>query len=375
MTDTAPLARPLLGRALSAFGAAIVAVLLLVRTPASVPWVPLGVAAAVLWFVAVLLPPRTPRPVVLAVLGATVLLAAPTGPATDVTGLVPALVAMLAVIAMPERPAALATALPIAAAVLVAAGTPLSGRGPSILLACLGAIVLAVVVGTSRRQARTTELQSRRLLEQQVAVEQERARSAALAERSRIARDLHDVLAHSLGGLVLQLDAVDALLDAGRTTDAAARVRSARALAADGLDEARRAVDALREPEEAADLTGALRELLEVHRALGATATLVVEGEPAVLPPERAGALRRATQEVLTNARRHAPGRPTSLVLRFGTDAVELHATTPALAEPVAASGSGRGLAGLRNRIRDAGGDASWGVSPDGFAVDARVPR
>src|SRR6185312_3428342 len=118
-------------------------------------------------------------------------------------------------------------------------------------------LIVAILVGVSRRQARTGVARERALLE-------ERARTAALAERSRIARDIHDVLAHSLGGLVLQLDAVDALLESGKTAEAAGRVKAARGLAADGLDEARRAVDALRDPD-TADLAGAIEQLVITH--------------------------------------------------------------------------------------------------------------
>ena len=98
-----------------------------------------------------------------------------------------------------------------------------------------------MLVGFSRRQVRIDRRRRRREAER----EQQRAR--LLADRSRAARDIHDVLAHSLGGLVLQLDAVEALLEAGRVDEATRRAGDARALAADGLAEARRAVHALRD--------------------------------------------------------------------------------------------------------------------------------
>ena len=78
---------------------------------------------------------------------------------------------------------------------------------------------------------------------------EEKAQIELLAQRQSVARDIHDVLAHSLGGLVIQLDAVEALLESGDVDAARSRVADARALAASGLGEARRAVDALRDPD------------------------------------------------------------------------------------------------------------------------------
>ncbi len=239
---------------------------------------------------------------------------------------------------------------------------------PTTLGAFVGLIV-AVLVGISRRQSRTGAGRERALLE-------ERARTAALAERSRIARDIHDVLAHSLGGLVLQLDAIDALLDSGKTDDAHARVTAARGLAASGLDEARRAVDALRDPEITADLAGAIEDLVVTHRSLGGAASLRVDGAPGELSADAAGALRRAAQEALSNARRHAPGETTALDLAWTADAATLTASTPlASGAPSSSSGGGRGLAGLRERMDALGGTADWAVRGGDFVVTAWVPR
>ena len=359
------LRRPALGRALSAFGALVIGALLVRAADEAPLWATvLGLVAAALWLAVTLLPQRAPRSTRTVLLAAVVLAGAPAGAPTHVTGLVPALVALLMLVAAARRSVVVSVVVPAAAAALIGLGALAGGGSAGVLVGCLAGLVLAVVVGISRGQAR----------EQQVAAEQERARSAALAERARIAGDLHDVLAHSLGGLVLQLDAVDGLLGAGRVDDATARVRAARILAADGLDEARRAVDALRAPEEAADLAGAIGDLIAVHRSIGAEATLTVTGVPAPVPPEAAAAVRQAAQEVLTNARRHAPGRPTALTLDFTEHAVRLHAST-AGATPSAAPGSGRGLTGLRDRIRGAGGDARWDLVDDRFELTASVPR
>lgn len=138
--------------------------------------------------------------------------------------------------------------LPVWAGVLVAVGVAaifgtaaaIRGSSPAAVLGDVGGVLLAVLIGISRRQFRESQ-------ERQRQAERQAERAELLAQRSRAARDIHDVLAHSLGGLVLQLDAVEALLEAGAIDEAARRAANARALAADGLAEARRAVRALRE--------------------------------------------------------------------------------------------------------------------------------
>lgn len=371
-----PPPRPPLGRALSAFGAVIILVLVLRRMPWDPSWAGVAaVASSLLWLAHTLLPRRAPRRLRRALLVAAAVTGAPTGVPTQVTGLVPALVAVVTLIADPARSAVLAIAVPLAVAALVGLGSLVTGGSVGVLVGCLAGLVLAAVVGISRAQTRVAEQQSRLLLEQQLLVEQERTRSAALAERSRIARDLHDVLAQSLGGLVLQLDAVDALLDAGRVTEASERVRAARGLAGDGLEEARSAVDALREPDDAADLPRTIGDLIDLHRSLGGSAELTVTGVPGPLRAESAGALRRAAQEVLSNARRHAPGEHTHVVLGFEPDTAALGARTPLTDRAAGTGGAGRGLTGLRDRAVAAGGEASWRLADGGFVVDVRVPR
>lgn len=132
-----------------------------------------------------------------------------------------------------------------ACALLAAA---LSTGAPTELLIIYLLIGAGVGLLTRLRAGRLrAETQERALLEEQLVSQRERATTAALAERARIARDLHDVLAHSLGALTLQLDAAAALAQARRWDELEARIDRARGLAADGLAESRRAVAALRE--------------------------------------------------------------------------------------------------------------------------------
>jgi signal transduction histidine kinase len=116
--------------------------------------------------------------------------------------------------------------------------------------------------------------------------------------------------------------------------------------------------------------------LVITHRSIGATASLATTGEPSPLSDEEAGALRRAAQEVLSNARRHAPGQPTALELDWRPEEVALTATTP-LADDLdgpSSAGGGRGLAGLRERMEALGGTAQWEVRAGAFVVTAQIP-
>ena len=360
----------LFGRLLNIAGILAVSVLLVVQVPLAhrPAWVWALAGLALLgWLVRELVPAASRWFVVsclVALAAASVVVTS-----TNVLGYIAGIVCLAALIATPRWPLALGLIAAGASAVVVGVGTLLFAADVPTTLGAFVGLIVAVLVGISRRQSRTGVARERALLE-------ERARTAALAERSRIARDIHDVLAHSLGGLVLQLDAIDALLDSGKTDDAHARVTAARALAASGLDEARRAVDALRDPETTADLAGAIEDLVVTHRSLGGAAAQTVTGATGELSPDAAGALRRAAQEVLSNARRHAPGSATALVLDWTPDAATLTATTPlGSGAPSSGPGGGRGLPGLRERVEAVHGSADWLVRDGAFVVTARVPR
>lgn len=316
------------------------------------------------------------------------LVAAVTGafvaPATDGLAIVPAAVAVLYLIGDPERPVQLGGAVGVACAALVAVGAVPFGSPVAAVLGEMAGIVLAAFAGLSRRQFRTTEEQAALLRERDLEMREEAARVA-------IARDLHDVLAHSLGGLVIQLDAVDALLEAGDAAAARDRVVVARGLAADGLAEARRAVAALRDPDRTAaeatvtpaDFRATLDDLVAAHRTLGGTADLHVAGEPRPLSAGQATALQRALQEALSNARKHAPGAPVDAGLDWQTGRVLLTVSSPLLASRIAAapvselavSGGGHGLEGMRERFAalPLGGSVAASSADGRFTVTAEA--
>ena len=198
------------------------------------------------------------------------------------------------------------------------------------------------------------------------------AREAALLERGRIAREIHDVLGHSLSGIALQLDMADALRGNGHDEEATAAVRRARALAVDSIGETRRAVHALREG--TLPLPETLSRLAE-HNA----AALTIDGDPAPVGAEAAHTVVRVAQEALTNTAKHAPGATRALRLAFTDDRVALTVHNgPATAERDGelADGTGVGLVGMRERAALLGGTLKAEPARDGgWTVELELPR
>jgi len=230
-----------------------------------------------------------------------------------------------------------------------------------------------LMVGASRRQYRTRTQQAEQLLAERVRADAERDRAAALAERNRVGREIHDVLAHSLGALSVQLDAADALLEVGDDLSKARElVQEARGLAVQGLDETRRAVHALRdEPIELAEQLSSL--------VIREGATLTVQGRPRRLVPDAGLALYRAAQESLTNARKHAPGADVMIHLDFTPDSTVLIVANGASPDVSATTqlkdtGGGFGLKGMRERIELLGGEVLAAPTASGWRVKVAVP-
>ncbi|WP_225978255.1 sensor histidine kinase [Gandjariella thermophila] len=233
------------------------------------------------------------------------------------------------------------------------------------------AVALSGLVWRSR-EARTEQTQLALAREQQA--REEHARAAALAERARIARELHDVLAHSLAGLSLNLQTARLLLAReGASAEVMARIEQAQRLAADGIAEARQAVAALRDDpvpphRRIADLVAAVR--LEG----AAAADVVVDGTPRELPAEIAQALHRVAQEALTNARKHAPDGTIRVVLEYRPEHVVLTVSnTDGRPAPTVVAG-GYGLVGMRERAEQVGGELEAGPVADGWRVRLVVP-
>jgi signal transduction histidine kinase len=200
----------------------------------------------------------------------------------------------------------------------------------------------------------------------------ESRRAAALEERGRIAREIHDVLGHALSGITMQLDMADALFSAGRDDEGNKAVRRARTLAAAGMGETRRAVHALRED------TLPLPETI-ARMAEAAGARCEVRGEMGTLRVETTQTVIRTAQEAITNAHRHAPGGAVRLLLELGDETVRLVVTDSGPADdavPGAAVGSGMGLVGMRERVGLAGGTLYAGPDGEhGWVVRLELPR
>ncbi|MFE1961219.1 sensor histidine kinase [Streptomyces sp. NPDC059479] len=213
---------------------------------------------------------------------------------------------------------------------------------------------------------------AQRLLAQERAARAAEAESAALAERARIARDIHDVLAHSLSAQLVHLEAARLRIErepSGPFRDQILeRVVAARSMAREGLSETRQALSALRG--EMAPLGDHLRELAAMEGA-----EVAVEGAPRPLPAEASQTVRRVAQEALTNVRKHAPGARVRIVLTYGMDEVTLdirdsgrkdfggNGAGPA---GLAVSGSGYGLLGMRERAELLGGTLEAGPGGPG---------
>ncbi len=260
-------------------------------------------------------------------------------------------------------------------ATVLALGTPAPGE-----VIAEGALsgIAGLMVGTSRRQYLDRAAQAEQLLAERTRADAERDNATALAERNRLGREVHDVLAHSLGALSVQLDAADALLEAGDDPEKARlMVRQARRLAVQGLEETREAVHALRdEPVELAERLSVL--------AQREGAAMTVHGQPRPLEPDAGLALYRVAQEALTNARKHAPGAPVTIRLDFGDGATRLRVAngpcpngSDAGIRPngtLAETGGGFGLRGMRERVELLGGDLRAEPAGAGWAVQAAVP-
>ena len=250
----------------------------------------------------------------------------------------------------------------------------------SILFA--GPSLIAWVFGDSMRYRRAyyTSLEDRA-----ARLEAERdaqAQIAAAAERARIARELHDVVAHNVSVMVVQADGASYALgtDPDRARQALAAIASTGRQA---LMEMRRMLGVLRrdddgtEPERAPlPGIGQLGELLEQARASGLAVSFTVEGVPQPLPDGAALAAYRIVQESLTNTRKHGGPRATAQVLlRYLEDALLLRVTDDGLGSTAASDGAGHGLTGMRERVAIYGGWVQAGPRPaGGYQVTARLP-
>jgi len=206
------------------------------------------------------------------------------------------------------------------------------------------------------------------------------AQIATAAERARIARELHDVIAHHVSVMVVQADGAGYALD---TSPERARQALA-AISATGrqaLTEMRRLLGLLRSGDTRAQLApqpglGQLRELVEQARAAGMSVSLTQQGAPRPLPEGAELAAYRVVQESLTNTRKHAGlAAAAAVTLRYADDGLVVQVSDDGRGAGVAADGTGHGLAGMRERVEMYGGTMTAGPLPQGgYEVTARIP-
>ena len=208
------------------------------------------------------------------------------------------------------------------------------------------------------------------------------AEAAAVAERARVARELHDVLAHSLGVVVVQAEAAEEAL-ARRPEVAAESLRSIQRTGREALVEVRRLVGVLREDEapleparrEPSRGAGAVAELVRGVTAAGLPVELDVDGSVEGLPAAPDLAVYRIVQESLTNVLKHAGASRARVHIARGPDRVCVEVTDDGQGAPGGTDdGSGSGLRGMRERVTALGGTFSAGPERDGgFAVRAEL--
>ncbi len=274
-----------------------------------------------------------------------------------------------------------ASAIAAVGAVAIATVGLAYGVGPWGVVGYPLILMLSVFSGRLLRVYRVQAEQSATLLANAEQLRQEHARAAALEERNRIAREIHDVLAHSLGALSVQVQAARAVLtDQANVERAVELLNQAQRMTTDGLTETRRALRALHD--NTPPLTEGLAELSAAHQQRHrAPVSLAVTGTPRPLSPDAGLALSRAAQEALVNTAKHAPQQPVDVRLDFEDGRTALTVSN-SLAGGMGASGStletangGYGLGGMRERLRLINGSLHAGPVGDRWVVSAEVPQ
>ena len=239
-------------------------------------------------------------------------------------------------------------------------------------------VIIALLVGLLGRS--TTDANQQRAAAQAARQDAWEAQlnEARLLERERIAREMHDVVAHRISLIALHAGALAHHMrsDEGEAGDLARAIQSN---AQSSLDELRTMLARLRgtaaPPEPPQPTLSGLDALLADTRSAGQQVAVELDGDPAEVPDRVSRHAYRIVQEGLTNARKHAPGSPVALSLRTTTDRLQVVVRNRLadLAHPDR-SGSGLGLVGIAERIDLLGGDLSQGIEGREFILEATLP-
>ncbi len=254
------------------------------------------------------------------------------------------------------------------------------GQSYGTLLGLPAIVLTGLVIGRNWGGYRVQAEQAAALLAQREQLQAEQRRADLLDERARIAREIHDVLAHSLGALGIQIQAARSVLhkDADQASELLA---AAQQMAAEGLLETRRAIQALRTDTRPLDEELAL--VTDTHaQRYHVPVSYDTGGVPAVLSPDATLALLRIAQEALVNAAKHAAGQPVAVRLDYGDADVRLTVRNDLppgadVRQPadVSTVNGGYGLTGMHERLRLLNGILEAGRRDGQWIVTAELPR
>lgn len=336
----------------------------------------LGILLALIGFVAgaaaVMLTPHRPATVqvpsfALLIVSSAVLAALqPKGPA--------ALGAYIAVAAAAMRVRSLPSGALVALALIALGIAEIVGKDKSVfgaLLQEVGVVAFFVVARLASRLAAGQE-QAERLLRELEETRDVHAQALVLGERQRLAREVHDVLAHTLSGLALQLEGARLRATTHDDPELVAALERSHRLARSGIEEARRAIATLRDDE----LPGPERLpalVAEFERDTGIPASITIAGDGHEFHPDARLTLFRTAQEALTNARKHAHAERVELQLAYEQAGARLSIEDFGEAGGEG-NGAGYGLTGMRERAELLGGTLVAGPTDAGFRVELWVP-
>ena len=252
------------------------------------------------------------------------------------------------------------------------------------LIRAMLACALGIVVGSLPQGLVRTSLlllvfavgRVARMVQLERGAAKERNAAAVIEERARIARDLHDVIAHSLGVVIVQVQAAERVMETDPVKARAALVAAA-AVGRNALDEMHRMVGVMRGGDRRAPQPSLsdLSELVDQSKAAGIAASLVVDEEPGAsdLSPGVQVAAYRIVQEALTNAAHHAAGGKVEVHVWRRQNGISMDiADSGGRRQHV--TGGGFGIEGMRERVATYGGTLEAGPRGDGFAVRAWLP-
>jgi signal transduction histidine kinase len=335
-----------------------------------------GSPAVLLTTIPLLLRRRWPIPV----LGAALLGYAIARDATDFSALIGGLVAAVSV-GLYSRHQNVAILAVAAAAIFIAVEF---GHGATSTLPVPGVVLPFVLLGAAYLAGREIGSRQKELHEQREAADRQAAehdkalKAAVDAERRHIARELHDVVAHSVSVMVVQAGAARKVLTR-KPEEAEQSLVNVETVGHEAMAELRRLLGVLGEygsqlPLQPQPKINELSILVERLREAGLPVEVKLEGEPRLLPPGVDVAAYRIVQEALTNALKYAAGAPTTVLVRYGKDALDLEiADDGPLATP--SSTVGRGLIGMKERVALFGGTIHAGRRPaGGYTVRAHLP-